>query len=79
VAGQSSTSRAGWARETAGSGWVSSTVAHLSKSRHAARQRDAIADWMPGMGDHKPAVGRSRTIGRHCGQSGHLMSALTRL
>jgi len=40
-------SRAGWVRETAGG-----AVAHLSISRRAARQRDAIADRMPGMGDH---------------------------
>jgi len=38
--------------ETAGSGRVSGAVAHLSKSRRAARQRDAIADRMLGMGDH---------------------------
>jgi len=40
---------------------------------------DAIADRPPGTGDHRPAVGRGRTIGRHCGRSAHLMSALTRL
>jgi len=45
-------SRAGWVRETAGNGRVSGAVAHLSISRRAARQRDAIADRMPGMGDH---------------------------
>jgi len=73
------TSLAGWARETAGSGRVSGAVAHLSKSRRAARRRDAIADRMLGMGDHRPEVGRRRTIGRHCGLSAHLMSALTRL
>jgi len=39
-----STSRAGWARETAGSGQVSGAMAHLSKSRRAARWGDAIAD-----------------------------------
>jgi len=72
-----SMSRAGWARETAGSGRVSGAVAHLSKSRRAARRRDAIADRMPGMGDHRPAVVRGQTIGRHCGRSAHLMSALT--
>ena len=73
------------ARETAGSGRVSGAlatavvilrndgraVAHLSKSRRAARRRDAIADRMLGIGDHRPAVGRWR--------SAHLMSALTRL
>ena len=74
-----STSRAGWADETAGSGWVSVAVAHLSKSRRAARRRAAIADRMPGMGDHRPTVGRGRTIGRHFGWLAHLMSALTRL
>ena len=48
------------------------SVAHLSKSRRAARRRrDAIADRMLGIGDHRPAVGRW--------QSAHLMSALTRL
>ena len=73
------TSLAGWAREMAGSGRVSGAVAHLFKSRHAARRRDAIADRMLGMGDHRPAVGRSRTISRHCGRSAHLMSAVTRL
>jgi len=70
VAGQSSTSRAGWARETAGSGLVSGAVAHLSKSRRAAQQREAIADRMLGMGDHRPVVGRGWTIGRHCGAVG---------
>jgi len=45
-----STSCVGWARETAGSGRVSGAVAHVSKSRHAGRRRDAIADRMPGMG-----------------------------
>jgi len=34
----------------AGSGRVSCAVAHLSKSRLAARRRDAIADRMLGMG-----------------------------
>jgi len=58
-----STSRAGWAREAAGSGRVSGAMAHLSKSRRAARRRDTIADQMPGMGDHRPAVARGRTIG----------------
>jgi len=57
-----STSRGGWARETADSGHVSGAVAHLSKRRRAARQRDAIADRMPGMGDHRPAVGRGCTM-----------------
>jgi len=61
----------GWARETVSSGRVSGAVAHLSKSRRAARRRDAIADRMLGMGDHRPAVGRCRPA--------HLMSALTRL
>jgi len=28
----------------------------------AARQRDAIADQMLGMGDHRPAVGRGRMM-----------------
>jgi len=37
-------------------------VAHLSKSRRAARRRDAIADRMLGMGDHRPAVGRGRMM-----------------
>jgi len=60
------TSRAGWAREMAGSGRVSGAGAHLSKSRRAARRRDLIANWMPGMGDHRPAIGRGRTISRHC-------------
>jgi len=32
------------------------------QSRHAARRRDAIADWMLGMGDHRPAVGRARMM-----------------
>ena len=60
------TSRAGWAREMAGSGRVSGAGAHLSKSRRAARRRDLIADRMPGMGDHRPAIVRGRTISRHC-------------
>ena len=73
------TSLEGWAREMAISGRVSGAVAHLSKRRRAARRRDAIADRMLGIGDHRPAVGRRRTIGRHSGRSAHLMSALTRL
>ena len=73
------TSLEGWAREMAISGRVSGAVAHLSKHRRAARRRDAIADRMLGIGDHRPAVGRRRTIGRHSGRSAHLMSALTRL
>jgi len=48
-----STLRAVWARETAGSGRVSGPVAHLSKSRRAARRRVAIADRMLGVGDHR--------------------------
>jgi len=63
-----STSRAGWATETASSGRVSGAVAHLSKSRCAARQRDVIADQMLGMGDYRHAIGHGWTIGRHCGQ-----------
>ena len=74
-----STSRAGWACEMVGSGRVSSAVAHLSKSRRAARRRDAIADRMSGTVDHRPAVGRGLTIGRHFRLSAHLTSALTRL
>jgi len=35
---------------------------HLSKSRRAARRRDAIADRMLGVGDHRPAVGRGRKM-----------------
>ena len=64
------------ARETAGSGRVSGAlatavvilrndgraVAHLSKSRRAARRRDAIADRMLGVGDHRPALGRGRMM-----------------
>jgi len=46
----------------AGSGRVSGAVAHLSKRRRAARRRDAIADRMPGMGDHRPAIGRGSTM-----------------
>jgi len=52
----------GWARETASSGRVSGAVVHLSKSRRAARRRDAIADRMLGMGDHRPTVGRGRMM-----------------
>ena len=37
-------------------------VAHLSKRRCAARRRDAIADRMLGMGDHRPAVKRGRMM-----------------
>ena len=36
----------GWARKTAGSGRVSGIMAHLSKSRRAARRGYAIADWL---------------------------------
>ena len=54
--------REGWARETVSSGRVSGAVAHLSKSRRAARRRDAIADRMLGMGDHRPAVERGRMM-----------------
>jgi len=50
--------REGWASETASSGQVSGAMAHLSKSRRAARRRDAIADRMLGVGDHRPDVGR---------------------
>jgi len=46
----------------AGSGRVSGAVAHLSKRRRAAQRRDAIADRMPGMGDHRPAIGRGSTM-----------------
>jgi len=54
--------RGGWARETAGSVRVSGAVVHLSKCRHAAQRRDAIADRMPGMGDQRPTVGHGRTM-----------------
>ena len=57
-----STLRAGWARETVGSGRISCAVAHLSKSRRAAQRRDVIADRMLGMGDHRPAIGRGRMM-----------------
>jgi len=62
TAGQSVDVAAGGARETAGSGRVSGAVAHLSKCRCAARRRDAIADQMLGMGDHRPAVKRGRMM-----------------
>jgi len=62
TAGQSVDVAGGWVRETAGSGRVSGAVVHLSKRRRAARRRDAIADWMPGMRDHRPTVGRGRTM-----------------
>jgi len=52
----------GWVREMASSGRVSGAVAHLSKSRRAVRRRDAIADRMLGMGDHRPAGGRGRMM-----------------
>jgi len=52
----------GRAREMASSGRVSGAMAHLSKSRRAARRKDAIADRMLGMGDHRPAVGRGRMM-----------------
>jgi len=54
--------RGRWARETVGSGRVSGAMAHLSKSRRVARRRDAIADRMLGMRDHRPAVGRGRMM-----------------
>jgi len=62
TAGQSVDVAGGCARETAGSGRVSGAVVHLSNSRRAARRRDAIADRMPGMGDHRPAIGRGRMM-----------------
>ena len=62
TAGQSVDVAGGWAPETASSGRVSGAVAHLSKRRRAARWRDAMADRMLGMGDHRPAVGRGRTM-----------------
>jgi len=52
-----STSRADLACETAGSGWVSGAVTHVSKHMLGTRQGDAIADRMPGMGNHRLAVG----------------------
>ena len=66
AAGQSVDVAGGWAHQAAGSGWVSGTVAHLSKRRRAARRGKAIANQtgMPGTGDPRPAVRRGR-IGRH--------------
>jgi len=57
-----STSRAGWARETAGSSRVSGALAHVSKHMLGTRQGDAIANQMPGMRDHRPAIGRLADI-----------------
>jgi len=54
--------RDGRVKRRAAAGSPAGAVAHLSKSRRAARRRDAIADWMPGMGDHRPTVGRGRTM-----------------
>ena len=56
----------GWARKMAGSGRVSSAVAHLSKCRHGVRREVAIltCSETPGTGDPRPAVGYSQTIGR---------------
>jgi len=54
------TSLADWAREMAGSGRVSGAVMHVPKLMLGTRQGDAIANWMPGIGDHKPTVGRGR-------------------
>ena len=59
------TSRADWACETTGSGQVSGAVVHLSKHMLGTRRGDAIADRMLGMGEHRPAVMRGRTIGRN--------------
>jgi len=53
------------ASKTAGSSWVSGTVAHVSKHRLGLRRRDAIADRPLGTGDPRPAIGHGRTIGRH--------------
>jgi len=66
AAGQSVDVTGGWARQAAGSGWVSGTMAHLSKRRRAARRGKAIANQtgMPGTGDPRPAVRRGR-IGRY--------------
>ena len=54
--------REGWASETVSNGRVSCAVARLSKSTRAAERRDAIADRMLGMGDHRPAVERGRMM-----------------
>jgi len=58
--GQSVDITGGWAREMAGSGRVSGAVMHVPKLMLGTRQGDAIANWMPGIGDHKPTVGRGR-------------------
>jgi len=75
AAGQLVDIEGGWACKMAGSGRVSSAVAHVSKHRLGTRRGDSIADQPPGMGDHRPTVGCSWTIGRRHGQSAHLMSA----
>ena len=48
----------GWARKTAGSSRVSGAVAHLSKSRRAARRSDAIANRPPDAGYGRPQARR---------------------
>jgi len=48
----------GWARKTAGGSRVSGAVAHLSKSRRAARWRDAIANRPPDAGYRRPQARR---------------------
>jgi len=48
--------------DDASSSRVPGAVAHLSKRSRAARRRDAIADRMLGMGDHRPDVGRGRMM-----------------
>jgi len=56
--------RADCAHEMAGSGRVSGARVET----HAGNTMgggDAIADQMPGMGDHRPTVGRGQMIGRH--------------
>ena len=44
----------GWARKMAGSGRVSSAVAHLSKRRHGARREVAITDLLRNTGYGRP-------------------------
>ena len=52
------------AEQSAGSGRVSGAVAqHVLKHRLGMWWGDAITDQPPGMGDHRPAVGRSQHLG----------------
>jgi len=56
--------RADCAHEIVGSGRVSGARVE-THAGNTTGGGEAIADQMPGMGDHRPTVGRSQMIGRH--------------